>query len=113
MGDQWEARISVIENIQEEFRHNIREIKERLARLTALFEKHIKTVAAHPQNPSLLPNQQIPQPFIPTTSHLLPELIALTYSVQSALQRARQFAQKHPCLAIHRATRRTAKRTKS
>ena len=28
MRDQWEARISAIENIQEEFKHDIREIKE-------------------------------------------------------------------------------------
>ena len=49
MGDQWEARISAVENIQEEFGHNIREIKERLAKLTSLFEDHIKTEAMHPQ----------------------------------------------------------------
>ena len=59
MGDQWEARISAIENIQEEFGHDILEIKERLARLTSLFEGHIKTEAVHPQGPSLLPNQQV------------------------------------------------------
>ena len=38
MGNQWEARISAIENIQEEFGHDIREIKERLVRLKNLFE---------------------------------------------------------------------------
>ena len=43
MGDQWEARISAIENIQEEFGHDIQEIKERLVRLTNLFEDHIQT----------------------------------------------------------------------
>ena len=48
MGDQWEARIGAIENIQEEFGHDIREIKERLAKLTSLFEDHIKIEAAHP-----------------------------------------------------------------
>ena len=31
MRDQWKARIGAIENIQEEFGHDIREIKERLA----------------------------------------------------------------------------------
>ena len=31
MGDQWEARIGAIENIQEEFEHDIREIKEWLS----------------------------------------------------------------------------------
>ena len=70
MGDQWEARINAIENIQEEFGRDIREIKERLARLTSLFEDHIKTEAVHPRGPSPLPNQQVPQPFVQITSHL-------------------------------------------
>ena len=64
MGDQWEARISAVENIQEEFGQNIREIRERLARLTSLFEDHIKTEAMHPRGPSPLPNQQVPRLFI-------------------------------------------------
>ena len=38
MGDQFEVRISVIESIQEEFGHDIREINEQLARLTKLVE---------------------------------------------------------------------------
>ena len=38
MGDQLEARISAIESIQKEFGHDIREIKEQLARLTKLVE---------------------------------------------------------------------------
>ena len=70
MEDQWKARISAIENIQEEFGHDIREIKERLARLTSLFEHHIKIEAVHPRGPSPLPNQQVPRPFIQITSHL-------------------------------------------
>ena len=53
MGDQWEARISVIENIQEEFGYDIRKIKERLARLTNLFEDMV----VHPRGPSLMPHQ--------------------------------------------------------
>ena len=48
MGDQLEARISAMKNIQEEFRHDIRKMREQLVRLTNLFENHIKTVAAHP-----------------------------------------------------------------
>ena len=56
MRDQWEARISAIENIQEEFGHDIREIKERLARLTSLFEDHVKTKAVHHRGLSPLPN---------------------------------------------------------
>ena len=70
MGDQWEARISAIENIQKEFEHDIREIKERLARLTSLFEDHLKTEIVHPRGPSPLPNQQVPRPFVQITSHL-------------------------------------------
>ena len=57
MEDQWKARISAIENIQEEFGHDIQEIKERLARLTSLFEDHIKTEAVHPRGLSPLPNE--------------------------------------------------------
>ena len=70
MGDQWESRISAIKNIQEKFGHDIQEIKERLARLISLFEKHIKTEAVHPRGPSPLPNRQVPQPFVQTTSYL-------------------------------------------
>ena len=40
MEDQREARIGAVENIKEEFGHDIREIKERLARLTGLLENH-------------------------------------------------------------------------
>ena len=70
MGDQWEAQISAIENIQEEFEHNIREIKERLVRLTNLFEDYIQIEAVHHRGPSPLPNQQVPRPFVQTMSHL-------------------------------------------
>ena len=70
MGDRLEARISAIENIQEEFGHDIREIKEGLARLTNLFEDHIQTEAVHPRGPSPLSNQQVPRPFVQTTSYL-------------------------------------------
>ena len=69
MGDQWEARISAIENIQEEFGHDIREIKEWLAKLTSLFEDHIKTEVVHPRGPSPLPNRQVPWPFVQTMSY--------------------------------------------
>ena len=74
MGNQWEARIDAIENIQEEFRHDIREIKERLVRLTNLFEDHIQTEAVHPWCPSPMPTQYAsrpsPWPFVQTTSYL-------------------------------------------
>ena len=48
MGDQWEARTGAIENIQKEFGHDIREIKERLTRLISLLEDHIRTEVVHP-----------------------------------------------------------------
>ena len=70
MGDHLEARISAIENIQEECRHDIREVKEHLARLTSLLEDHIRTEVVHPRGPSPLPNRQVPRPFVQTTSHL-------------------------------------------
>ena len=59
MGDQWEARVSAMEN-------NIREMKGQLTRLTSLFED----MAVRPRGPSPSPNQQVPQPFAQTTSHL-------------------------------------------
>ena len=66
MEDQWETRVTVMENIQEKLEHNIREMEGQLARLTSLFED----MAVHPRGPSLLPNQRVPRPFIQTTSHL-------------------------------------------
>ena len=66
MEDRWEARLSAMENIQEKFGRNIREMQEQLARLTNSFED----MAVHPRGPSPLPHQQIPRPFIQTTSHL-------------------------------------------
>ena len=44
MGDSLEARISIMKSIQEEFRHDIQEIKGQLARLTKLIEGHIGIV---------------------------------------------------------------------
>ena len=41
MGDQLETRISTIERIQEGFRHNLREMKGQLVRLTKWIEGHI------------------------------------------------------------------------
>ena len=70
MGDRLEARISAIKNIQEECRHDIREVKEHLAILTSLFEDHIKTQTVHSRGQSPLPNQQVPRPFVQTTSYL-------------------------------------------
>ena len=59
MRDRWEARVSSMEN-------NIREMERQLARLTSLFED----MAVRPRGPSPSPNQQVPRPFVPTTSYL-------------------------------------------
>ena len=66
MGDQREAQLSAMENIQEKFRHNIQEMEGQSAKLTSLFED----MAVHPQGPSPLPNQWVLQTFIQNTSHL-------------------------------------------
>ena len=70
MGDRLEARISAIENIQKEFGHDIREMREQLVRLTNFFEDHIQNEAVHPRGPSPFPNRQVPRPFVQTTSYL-------------------------------------------
>ena len=63
MRDQWEARLSAIENAQENL---IKEMKEQLAELTNLFED----MTVHPRGPTPLPNQQAPRPFLQKMSHL-------------------------------------------
>ena len=65
MGDQWEVRLSVMENTQEKLEHNLREMEEQLAKLTSLFEDMI----VHPRGPSSLPYQQVPRPSVQTTSY--------------------------------------------
>ena len=62
MGDQWEARLSALENVQEKL---VREMEKQLTRLTSLFED----MAVHSRGPIPLPSQQVPRPFIQTTSH--------------------------------------------
>ena len=66
MGDQWEARLNAMENSQENFEHNLREMEEQLAKLTSLFED----MAVHSRGLLPLPNQWVSRPFIQTTSHL-------------------------------------------
>ena len=44
MGDSLEVRISIVEHIQEEFGHDIQEMKGQLARLTKLIEGHTAIV---------------------------------------------------------------------
>ena len=47
-----EARISAIESIQEEFGHDIQEIKEQLAKLTKLVEDYAEAKVVQPRNSS-------------------------------------------------------------
>ena len=60
MGDRWEVRINAIENIQEEFRHEIREIKKELARLARLVEPRTEAKVVNPQKFSPFPTQPFP-----------------------------------------------------
>ena len=50
MGDQWEARLSALENVQEKL---IRDMEEQLTGLTSLFEDMV----VHPRGPSPLADQ--------------------------------------------------------
>ena len=54
-----------MDNFQEKFGRNIREMEEQLAKLTNLFEN----MMVHPRGPSLLPHQWVPRSFVQTTSH--------------------------------------------
>ena len=63
MGDQLEAHISAIECIQEEFGHDIGEIKEELARLTKLVENLTRAKVVYPQEFSPSTNQSTPHLF--------------------------------------------------
>ena len=65
MGDRWEARLSVMENIQENFEYNLREMEGQLTRLTNLFEDMV----VHPRGLSPLPHQQVPRPSVQTMSY--------------------------------------------
>ena len=65
MRDRQKARLSAMENIQEKFGHNIREMEEQLAKLTNLFEH----MAVHSRGPSSLPHQQVPKSFVQKMSH--------------------------------------------
>ena len=49
MRDRWKAQINAIENIQEEFGHEIREFKKELARLARLVESRTEAKVVHPQ----------------------------------------------------------------
>ena len=62
MGDSLETRISTVEHIQEEFGHDIQEMKGQLARLTKLIERHTgivpEDIHGSPFNP--LPSSSYP-----------------------------------------------------
>ena len=82
MADQLEARINAIENIQEEFGHDIREMKRQLARLTQLVQDHSRIMAMYSKEHHLC---QFNQPL--THSHIIsvqvinpmPQLLTMLY----------------------------------
>ena len=61
MGDLLEARISAVEQIQEEFGHEIQKIKKKLARLAKLVEPRTEAELGHPQKSSLSPTRLGPR----------------------------------------------------
>ena len=64
MGDSLETRINTVEHIQEEFGHDIQEIKGQLARLTKLIEGHIGIVPENIHGSLSFPLQPTLPPFI-------------------------------------------------
>ena len=64
MGDSLEARINIMENIQEEFGHDIQEMKGQLARLTKLIEEHIGIVPEDIHGSSFNPLQSSSYPLV-------------------------------------------------
>ena len=79
MGDQLEARISAIESIQEEFKHDIREINEQLVRLTKLIEDRAEARVVQPRESS----PSVPR-FSPTISHI--QILVLTFRLRTMFQ---------------------------
>ena len=62
MSDSLEARINIVKHIQEEFGHDIQEIKGQLVRLTKLIEGHT----------GIVPENIHGSPFFPLQSSLYP-----------------------------------------
>ena len=92
MRDQLEARISVVEHIQEEFGHEIQEIKKELARLAKLIEDRAEAKVVHPQESSPSLTQACPyfcQHPSPQLGILIANdnLVTLTCNLQCTLQR--------------------------
>ena len=65
MGDSLEARISIMESIQEEFGHDIQEIKGQLVRLTKLIEGHTGAISENTYGSLSYPLQ----PILPSLIH--------------------------------------------
>ena len=115
MGDQLEARINVVERVQEEFGHKIREIKKELARMAKLIEPRTEAKVVHPQEFSPSSTQPFrhfgqhpnPRPSIPMQAT---RLVVLTCDIHWTFQRPRQFIRRHPCLAINQAAQRTTQK---
>ena len=64
MGDSLEVRISTVEHIQEEFGHDIQEMKRQLARLTKLIEGHTAIMLEGIHGSSFNPLQSSSYPLV-------------------------------------------------
>ena len=64
MGDSLETRISIKENIQEEFGYDIQEMKVQLLKLTKLIEGHTGAISKNTYGSLSFPLQPIVPPLI-------------------------------------------------
>ena len=64
MSDSLEARINIMENIQEKFGHDIQEIKGQLAKLTKLMEGHTGAISENTYGSPSFSLQPIMPPLI-------------------------------------------------
>ena len=64
MGDSLEARISIVEHIQEEFGHDLQEMKGHIVRLTDLIKGHTEATSENTYGSPSFPLQPTLPPFI-------------------------------------------------
>ena len=97
MANQLKAQISAIKNIYEEFGHDIRKMKEQLAKLTQLVEDHTKFMAMNSQGLSsylvqptshTFPHHPYPshQPHLSAANNTLWEFTLPTHNPRGSLQ---------------------------
>ena len=90
MGDSLEAQINTVEHIQEEFRHDIQEMKRQLARLTKLIERRTEIMPENIHGSPSFPLQSSSyllvhhphpnhDPYIPVASNIPPKVYRLNW----------------------------------